>query len=88
MRFFERSKRLNWILTGLLVVIGGYLLLNINRTILILEDKIRFSEDAQFWCYCWLILFVGRMILQCVRKDAEEDLMALRGLIEKDEDGF
>ncbi len=86
MRFFERSKRLNWFLTGLLVVIGGYLLLNINRTMLIKEYKIVFYEEARIWWHAWLILFMGRTILQCIRKDAEEDLQALKGLIEKEGD--
>ena len=88
MRFFERSKRLNWLLTGLLVVIGCYLLFNINRTIFMMEYKIVFYEEARIWWHAWLVLFMGRTILQCVRKDAEEDLQALKGLIKEEDDGF
>ena len=88
MRFFERSKRLNVILTCLLVLIGGYLILNIDHTTLVKEFKITVPESVLKWWYTWLILFLGRTILQCVRKDAEEDLRALKGLIEDVEDDF
>ncbi len=88
MRFFQRSQRLNWLLTGLLVVIGAYLLLNIDRTTFMMEHKIVFYEDARIWCRMWLTLFLGRIFLQCIRKDVEEDLQALKGLIEEEDDGF
>ena len=88
MRFFERCKRLNWVLTGLLVVIGGFLILHIDHTTLVKEYRIKLDESVLVWWYTWLILFLGRTILQCVRKDAEEDLHALKGLITEEEDDF
>ena len=88
MRFFERCKRLNWVLTGLLVVIGGFLILHIDHTTLVKEYRITLDESVLVWWYTWLILFLGRTILQCVRKDAEEDLNALKGLIKEEEDDF
>ena len=83
MRFFERSKRLHLglkILNILIAIRVGYILF---FELILCKDWEIFIQP-EFWrnISFWMILLLITFALRCVIKDAEEDLYALKGMIE------
>lgn len=83
MRFFERSKRLHLVLKIINILIAirvGYIFV-FN---LVLWKEWELLRQPEFWhsFLLWMILLLITFALRCIIKDAEEDLYALKGMIE------
>ncbi len=83
MRFVERSKKLNLILKVINGLIGIYLGFVLYVEV-IFDKNLAFLQEPEFlyMIASWLPWLLVNAILSCVIKDAQEDLSALKGLIE------